>query len=198
MEIRTLLGVLSVVVNFIGYIPYFKDTLQKRTKPHVFTWLTWFLLPAIGFAVQVTNGAGPGSWVMGFTALASFVIFMFALKNGDKDITTADWISLSMGAIALLLWFFTKSPLLSIILITLADLMGGFFPTFRKSYMKPHEETISLYVLYVVAWALSLGALANFDFINAFAPIVFIFVNTAMVVLLVVRRKQLNIVAKRQ
>jgi chromate transport protein ChrA len=192
MDIKVVFGVLSVVANFIGYIPYFKDVLGKRTKPHVFTWFTWSVLATIGFFVQVTNDAGPGSWVMGFTALATFIIFLLALKQGEKNITKADWVSMVIAAIALALWFISKNPLLSIILITFTDVIGGFLPTFRKSYLKPYEETISLYVMYAIAWILSLLALEKLDLINAFAPVVFIVVNGVLVVFLFIRRKQIH------
>lgn len=192
MEVKTIFGILSIVVNFIGYIPYFKDILKRRTKPHIFTWLVWSVLSSIGFAVQLTNDAGAGSWVMGFTALATLLIFFLSLKNGEKHIVRADWLSLTFAAIALVLWFVTKDPLISIILTTLVDVIGGFFPTFRKSYHKPFEETISLYVTYAIAWLLSLAALEKIDLINIFAPIVFIGVNASLVLFLVVRRRALE------
>lgn len=191
MDPKTLFGVLSVVVNFIGYIPYFRDTLKGQTTPHIFTWLVWFVLATIGFSVQASNGAGAGSWVMGFTALATLTIFLSALKNGRKNIAQADWVSLALAGLALCLWFFTKNPLLAIILTTTVDVVGGFFPTFRKSYMKPREETVSLYVMYALAWMFSLLALEKFDLTNAFAPVIFIAVNVTLVAFLLVRRGQL-------
>lgn len=191
MDLRTIFGILSVIVNFIGYIPYFRDTLKGRTTPHIFTWLVWFVLAAIGFSVQASNGAGSGSWVMGFTALATLTIFLMAFKKGRKNIARADWISLALAGLALCLWFFTQNPLLAIVLTTTVDVVGGFFPTFRKSFMKPHEETVSLYVMYALAWVFSLLALEKFDLINAFAPVIFIAINIALVIFLLVRRQQL-------
>jgi hypothetical protein len=190
--VKTLLGTVSVAVNFVGYIPYFRDVLQKKTKPHIFTWLVWCVLAGIAFAVQLTNNAGPGSWVMGFTTFATLTILLLALRGGEKGIVLADWISLAVAGIALLLWFFTKDPLLAIILITGADVAGGFFPTFRKSYYRPREETVSLYAWYALSWTLSLLALERFDFVNAFAPAVFIVLNGGLVVFLTVRRVQLT------
>jgi hypothetical protein len=108
MDPKTLFGILSVIVNVVGYIPYFRDTLKGRTTPHIFTWLVWFVLAVIGFSVQVSNHAGAGSWVMGFTAFATLIIFLMALKNGKKDIARADWVSLALAGVALFLWFFTK------------------------------------------------------------------------------------------
>jgi hypothetical protein len=190
MHSKTLFGVLSVAANVIGYVPYGRDIVKGRTTPHVFTWLVWFLLAAIGFSVQVSNGAGAGSWVMGFTALATLAIFVAALKNGRKNVAPSDWVSLALAGLALLLWLFAKKPLLAIVLTTTVDVVGGFVPTFRKSYMRPREETVSLYVMYAVAWVFSLLALEKVDLTNALAPIVFITVNVALVAFLLVRRGQ--------
>jgi len=129
---------------------------------------------------------------MGFTAVATLIIFLLSLKNGEKQTARADWISLALAAIALTLWFVTKDPLTSIILTTLVDVVGGFFPTFRKSYRKPFEETISLYVSYAIAWMLSLAALEKVDLVNVFAPAVFIAVNAALIIFLMVRRRALE------
>jgi hypothetical protein len=190
MDSKTIFGVLSVVVSFLGYVPYFRDILKGRTTPHIFTWLVWFVLAAIGFSVQVSNGAGAGSWVMGFTALATLATFLAALKNGRANIARSDWVSLTLAGLALFLWFFTKEPLLAIVLTTTVDVVGGFVPTFRKSYTKPHEETASLYGMYALSWALSLLALERIDLTNALAPMVFMTVNVALVAFLLVRRGQ--------
>jgi hypothetical protein len=130
--------------------------------------------------------------MMGFTTLATLTIFLLSLKNGEKNITRADRLSLASASAALALWFFTKDPLLSVILIAIVDAIGGFMPTFRKSFHKPHEETISLYALYAVSLVLSVAALSNFDITNALYPVSFIAINIAMAIFLWVRRTQLR------
>jgi hypothetical protein len=42
--------------------------------------------------------------------------------------------------------------------------------------MKPHQETVSLYAMYTLAWIFSLLALEKLDLTNAFAPVVFVMV----------------------
>lgn len=189
MEIKSVLGLLSIIIVFFGYIPYFRDVLQKKTKPHIFTWLVWTVLSGIAFSIQLTNNGGPGAWIIGFSAVATFVIFLLSFKDGEKNIVLLDWISLFIAGISLLLWFFTKTPLFSILLITLMDIVGGYVPTFRKSFNKPHEETLSLYVVYVVSLGLSLMALQKFDIINAIYPLCIIVANIVMITFLCVRRR---------
>ncbi len=121
MDYRVALGVIATVMALISYVPYIRDMVAGRTKPHAFTWLVWASLTAIAFAGQISDGAGPGAWVTGFTATVSFAIFAVALRHGEKDIAPMDWISLAGAGSGLLLWAITDQPLLAVVLITLID-----------------------------------------------------------------------------
>lgn len=191
MDLKTILGVSATIVALVSYIPYFRDIFRGKTKPHTFSWLVWGILTAIGFAGQIAGGGGAGSWVTGFTALASFSIFTLALKRGEKNIVLADWLSLLGAAVALILWPVTKGPLLSVILITIIDAFG-FAPTFRKSFTKPHEETSITYLLSATKFAIALVALDRFSVVTALYPIYLVLANGAFVLLLAVRRSQLK------
>lgn len=191
MNYKEILGITATLIAFVSYIPYFKDIFTGRTKPHAFSWLVWASLTAIGFAGQVADGGGAGAWVTGFTAFIAFFIFATALIKGEKRITLADWLSLFGAGIALLVWAITKEPLLSVILITVIDALG-FFPTFRKSYIKPYEETLSTYALSGLKFVLALFALENFTPVTWLYPASLIFMNWAFIVMLIVRRKRLS------
>lgn len=140
------LGVLAVIIGFIGYVPYFRTILSGKTKPHAFTWLVWGTLTAIAFAGQIAGNGGAGAWVTGFTALISFIIFGFALVKGVKDFPAADWLCLGGCIVATVLWLITNDPLTAIVLITLIDAVA-FIPTIRKSYSEPHSEPAFTYTL---------------------------------------------------
>jgi hypothetical protein len=68
MDYKTILGLVATGIAFVSYLPYFRDILANRTKPHAFSWLVWASLTGISFFGQLAVGAGPGAWVMGFTA----------------------------------------------------------------------------------------------------------------------------------
>lgn len=186
------LGTASLLLAIIGFIPYLIDIFKMKTKPHAFSWLVWAVLSVIAFAVQITNNGGPGSWLNGMTAIITFSIFLLSLKYGEKNILTVDWLSLLFAAFALVLWFITKDPLISVILISLIDAVGGFFPTFRKSISNPYEETAILYLIYAASLTLSLAALTTFSLVNALYPASFVVINLAMASFLFVRRRTIG------
>jgi len=191
MDYKIVLGITATVLAFFSYIPYFRDIWQGKTKPHAFSWLVWGTLTAIAFAGQVADKGGAGAWVTGFTAVVCLLIFAAAVWRGEKRITTSDWLSLLGAAVALGLWGLTKSPLLSVILITLIDAFG-FFPTFRKSYFKPHSETLITYVISSFKFVLALIALDNFTVVTSLYPISLVLMNGAFAVMLVIRRQHVK------
>lgn len=150
----------------------------------------WGVLTAIAFVAQLHDHGGPGSYVTGGTALISFVIVGLAIWNGEKNITLSDKLNLAGAFSALLLWFFTDSPVLAILLISLIDFLG-FLPTIRKSYAKPYEETLIHYVLAGLKFVLAIIALDHYTIVTWFYPASLVAANLLFVGMLVVRRRQI-------
>jgi hypothetical protein len=187
---NTTLGVIAIVIALISYAPYFRNIFKGTTKPHAFTWLVWTLLTAVAFIGQLSDGGGAGAWVTGVTAFISFFIFLAALWRGEKNIVLVDWVSLIGAGAALLLWFLTNNPLLSVVLITVIDALG-FLPTFRKSYHKPYEETASTYLLSGIKFIIAIIALENLTVITWLYPASLVLMDALFVGMLLVRRAQL-------
>lgn len=192
MNYKDLLGIAATVIAIVSYLPYFRDILANKTKPHAFSWLVWSLLTFIAFFGQLAGGAGAGAWVNGFTAVICFIIFIFGIIKGRKNIVLIDWISLLGAAIAIIFWFITKGPLISIILVTITDALG-FFPTFRKSFHKPHEETLITYILSGLKYVFALFALNKVSLVTALFPSYLIIANWLFVAIVLMRKKKLRI-----
>jgi len=191
IELKVILGTIAVIIALISYVPYFRDIFQGKTKPHAYSWLVWSILTGTAFFGQVIYKAGAGAWVTGITSLACFIIFLFALKKGEKNITYSDKLSLFGAFIALILWYLTSSPLTSIILIIIIDIFG-FYPTFRKSYHKPNEETMLTFFLNGLKFLIAIIALQNYSVITYLYPASLVVSNWIFVGLLIIRRKKLN------
>lgn len=191
MDYKNILGIVATLIAFIAYIPYFRDIFANKTKPHAFSWFVWGVLTAIAFFGQIAGGAGAGAWVTGFTALVCFIISFFGFRKGSSNIVLIDWISLLGAGIALLLWAVTKNPLLSVILITITDAFG-FFPTFRKSFSRPQEETVSTFFLSGLKFIFAILALRTVSVITALYPLSLVLMNWIFVLMLIIRRKQIE------
>ena len=74
------------------------------------------------------------------------------------------------------------------VLSTAANLLA-FGPTVRKSFLKPHEETLIAYVTAGVKWSFSIAALATVNATTVMYPLVMILANWSFAAFLIFRRK---------
>ena len=185
---HVLLGLIAVAIGIVGYIPYYRDIFWGITKPHPFTWLGFAILNGITFIAQVITGGGPGAWVTAITTIATIGIATLAFTRGEKDITLFDWICFGGALIGIVLWKLTSNPFWAVFMVTIADLLA-FAPTYRKGFLRPYEETATLYTMSVFKYAISLFAFTTFNLTTAFFPVAMVAANLSMVLLLVVRRR---------
>lgn len=197
MNTKELLGLCSLALGSVGYIPYIKQMLRRQTKPHAYSWLTWAVLAVVAFGVQTQGKGGPGAWLQALTAVATFSIFLLSLRYGHKDIQLADKVSLFFAGVAFVLWLFTDQPLAAAILITIVEAVGGFFPTFRKSYRQPYEETAISYLTYATSVPFSIMALESYSLANVVYPAGVFLLNASAFIFLMVRRAQVSRQPKR-
>ena len=188
--IFTLLGVLA---GIMGFYPYFKDIFLGTTKPHVFTWISWSLINIIIFTAQAASGAGLGSVVAGFLALMCVLISLLAVFRGEKRITLADYICFAASLGGIMLWAWTRNPLLAVIVITIADTLA-FVPTIRKSWKNPYQETAISYAIATLRSTFAVLSLDSFLLTNWLHPASLIVADGGFTVMLLIRRRQLNAV----
>lgn len=185
---KELFGVLAVIIAFLSYIPYFYGLFKKTIKPHVFSWFIWGLIAAIVFFVLLADGGGPGAWVHGFTALVCFVVVFISYRNGFNDITRTDWISFICALLAIPVWYLTGNPLYAILLVVVIDIFG-FYPTFRKGFVKPNEDSVLLFSASTLKFFVSIFAIESYTLVTILSPASLVIMNAALVTMLIYRRK---------
>lgn len=189
-NIKIIISFVAVFLTIVGYIPYLRDTFKKKTIPHVYSWFVWATVTAIAYFLQVSAGAGVGSWVTLAVAVIAYIIFILGLRNGKKDITRSDTVFFVLAIVAIFLWLVVKQPVLSVILVSAIDILG-FIPTVRKSWSKPQSETLFTYELNAFRHGLSLLALQQYNIITWLYPASWALANLLFSIMLVVRRRQL-------
>src|SRR3989344_683850 len=190
IEIKIILGLTAIALTLLGYLPYLKDTISKKTTPHIYTWFIWGLVTAIAYGLQVNAGAGIGSWVTLVVAIVCFIIFGFGLKNGNRDITKSDTTFFILSILAMFLWLIAKQPLFSVLLVSFIDMLG-FIPTIRKSWKNPFSETLISYEINSVRHGLSILALQEYNIVTWLYPATWVLANGLFSLMLIIRRKQI-------
>lgn len=188
---KEILGVISIILAISGYIQYIKTTIKGQTTPHIFTWLIWTVLTGIAYFGQISDNAGSGSWATGVTALVSAIITVLAFyKAKEITITTSDWVAFIFSILSIPVWILTKTPLFSIIIITVIDIVS-FYPTIRKTWFHPEQENMYCFTVSGFKFIVALIALDNFTFITSFYIAVLAVANLGFVVFTMLRRRML-------
>lgn len=191
-DYHALFGVVSVLLGLVGYGFYFRSIFRGETKPHLFTWLIYAILDVIVFAAQVLNGAGPGAWVTLTGIIGTSGVALASFRYGERHITKSDWTSFIAALSAIILWLLTNNALTAVIIAAVINFLA-MWPTFRKAYWKPGEESTSIWLVDSIRYSVALAALASFTLTTAMFPAALVFGDVLLIVMILIRRRQLNV-----
>jgi len=192
------IGIASLFIAALSYGAYVFNIYRGKTKPHAITWLVWSILNTLVFFEQFESGAGAGAWVTGAAGIANFIIFVLALRYGERNITRFDWLCLGLVATMLIFWSQVSDPLL-VVVIAISIYLAGLFPTIRKASQKAHEETALTYGLNGFKFLLAFFALQTVTVVTALYPLTLFIVNTLFTLyLLKARQQQVRVKRKRR
>jgi|CXWK01.1.fsa_nt_gi hypothetical protein len=178
------IGIIAVALGIIGAIPYIRDIFRGKTKPHLFSNIIWAVVTTLAFFGQTAGGAGPGAWTTGVMAIITTVFMVLSIKYGTKDITKTDVFFLVIGLLAIIPWWLTDDPTISVVIATIIDVCG-FSPTIRKTINDPGSETLSSWVLNCIRHGLSLFALTQFTTVTYIYPLALFLMNIITVYIIV-------------
>jgi len=188
-EIFTLIGILFMLASYSIYI---FSIYKGQTRPHPFSWFIWGLLTAIGFFAQISDGAGIGASITFLSAIISFGIAVIGyIQRENIVISNSDKWAFILSLTAIPLWLITQTPLWSVLLITFIDL-AGFYPTFRKSWSHPEQESVSSFVLGGFKHFFTVLALQNYSIITALFPISLVISNFALIAMIYYRKTKIS------
>jgi len=178
----------AVALTFIGYAPYVWFILKGRTKPHVFSWVIWGVTTFLAGVAQLADGGGMGAWPIAISGMVAMGVALLAwLKRGDATITRSDWAFLVAAGASIPAWLLTDNPLWASVILTIVDMLG-FGPSFRKAWVRPHEEGAGLFVLLTLRNLLAVAALESYSVTTTIFPLLSGLANMVFVALIVIRR----------
>jgi len=191
VEIKVILSLIAICIGILAYIPYLKDILAGKTKPHIFSWFGWMIMEFIAFFAIIAGKGSAGAWPHLLSALVCLGTVILCIKHGEKNITKLDTICIILSMVAVTLWQITNNPVWAVFFITIADALA-YTPTFRKAYYKPHQETLITFALNIPKQILILLALSTYSLTTLMFDVYLITANTVFVSMLIIRRRQLK------
>jgi hypothetical protein len=201
MAYKNLMGSLAVAIMLVAYGVQLWKTYEGKSEPHPIAWFGFGFLTAIGFFVQWQKGAGPGSWVMGVTAVFCFLVgamSQYKRRWRPSDFDRWDWASLVGGGSLFGLYLISRDlswgPLVSACLATTADLVL-YWPIFKKGWILPGKENATAYGLNSLKFVPSLFAMDAYSVETYLYPAAMVVINAIVVFFLLWRRRQLRMLA---
>jgi len=188
---KELFAIISLVLGFATFVPYYIEMWRGTAKPHIFSWIPWTVMTGIAFWLSITNGGGAGAWLFALQSICCGIVLIYALFRGERNITTFDRFTFAGTLIVLFLYVLTKNAIISSILAASVD-TSAFIPTLRKSFMKPWEEPTLTYFLSGLSFLFTVLAIESFSFVTMFYAVCLILSNFAFVVFALIRRKMLR------
>ena len=94
--------------------------------------------------------------------------------------TLSDRVLFISALITIPIWYLTKNPTISIVIVTLIDVIA-FLPTLRKTANTPKSETLMTHFISVVRHGLSIIALASYSIATVLYPAALVFMNGVLV-----------------
>ncbi len=188
---KEIIAGIAVTLTFIAYIPYYRDILQGKTRPHIYSWSLWSLLTVLIVILQIKGGAGPATWVTAAAGLMCSGVVALSIRNGKRDITRSDTAVAILSLLAIVFWLAAKQLVVSITLTIIADMLA-FIPTVRKSYYFPYTETLSLYFTNTLRFCLTLFAVGQYTYLSSAWIVAWIVANGALSILIFARRTQVK------
>lgn len=182
------LAIAAALLAIAGNLPYLRDILRGKVKPHPYTWLVWTLVSGIIFFGQVAKGAGVGALPTAASEIFTVVIFLFSLRYGFRDISHVDTAFLGLALIGVAVWIMTDDPTVSVMIAVGIDVIA-FVPTLRKTWEQPRTENPILFGSNVLRHALALMSLEAYNIATMLHSVAMITLNSAMTAIIVGRRR---------
>ncbi len=177
---KTFLGILTLVLAVPSYTHYLHGVFTRRTVPHMYSWLIWAILAGISYIAQVKAHAGPGAWNTGFTAIVCFVVFIIAIRYGERRLSSLDVLLLIMAFFAIVALLLIENSVAAVLLTTIAASIG-FTLTIKKAYYNPYQEDRTTFSINSLRNLVSLFALNSVSFVTLFYPFCMMITNFAVV-----------------
>jgi hypothetical protein len=188
MTILPVLGVLAGIISILDAVPYIRDVMRGRTRPHRGTWLIWSSLALVALASQLADGAEWSVVMVAVQALATGVIFAFSIRRGEGGLSPVDITLITIAALGVMGWLVFSEPVVATACVVAADTLGVAM-MLPKTWRDPASETLVTYVLASAAGLLSTFAVGAIEASLLLYPAYFFLANGLIAVVIVSRRK---------
>lgn len=179
-----MLNVISGLLFFAAFAPYFLAIVRHETAPSPVTWFIWAGVDTLAFlairkekaAAGVITGAMTGAWM----------VFLLSVFYGNSTMGIIEWVSLGGAATGIALWKITNDAVMAIVCSQVTVVIGA-IPTVMAAYENPDQEDPFAWCAWTASCVIGLFTVKKWNLANALQPVNFTLINGTMAFLVVVR-----------
>jgi hypothetical protein len=188
---RDALGLLSVALAILAAVIYIAQTLRGEVRPHPLSWFLFGILSLTGYLIQRDEGARQGSWTLLAMTVICFLFVAVSVARGERSFSRREWAFLIAGGAVFVVYLFTRQSNVAAALTTLVDALG-YGPTFVRGWSQPKKDSVASFALNAAKFVPSLMAMDPISFATSFYPATLLVLNTAVAIMLVMRRSAMQ------
>jgi len=164
--IKIIASIIATGIAVIAYIPYLVDMFKGKNKPHLYTWISIFLITAIIAYIQLISGSGVGAIPIILGVFVDAIILFYCFRFGTKDVIFMDKVCLAISIVGVISYLiFITQPIIALAIVTVAEIIS-FIPTVRKTRNDPYSESLTSYYLVMIKLLLVLIALEKYNLLT--------------------------------
>ena len=186
--IRNVVLLASALITIGAIVPYIRDIIHGDTKPNIVSWMTWTLITCLTTVAELSAGDWKTAVLTGAAMMETAAVVVLGFRYGYVRYTRFDILCQIAALIGLTLWLAFDSPLTAVIASVAIDLVAA-FPTFRHSWLSPHEETWPTFAMSGVGACIALFALNSYTLISVSFPLYMVILNISIAGTILVARR---------
>jgi hypothetical protein len=195
--IFSVLGIIAIILQISGFIPYILDIFKGKTKPERASFWIFSLLVGVALVAQLLDKITWAAALVLVSFLCVLTIAVLSLKYGYGKFHRRDTCSIILAIIGVIIWQVTSKPLVAIAMVILID-FSGFWLTLIKTWKAPNTETLFAWAASGVAGILAIIATQNYSAVQIAYLLYSAIANCLISLLIVYRRKSFSNTASQQ
>lgn len=188
MEIlEKIVGVAAALVISGAQVIYIVNTIRRRIRPSVLSWVGWSFLMGTSVVSQVVGKGWQWSLASVLSsAVGCLTIGLVALFSGSYSLHRGDWKFLGLGVLCICIYVLSDNPWATTVFAICADALLG-IPTILKAVREPALERSPAWLLGMVSSSLALAICVGHNLIYVLFPAYLVLFNGTMAWLTQVR-----------
>ena len=181
-DIKIAVSALASTIALVAYIPYLIDMFKGKNQPHLYTWISIFLVTAVVAYIQLIGGAGVGAIPTILGVGVDAIILFYCFRFGTKDVVFMDKVCLTITIFGVVIYaLFNSQPVFSLAVVTAAEIVS-FIPTFRKTHNDPYSESLPSYYFLIAKLSLILVALQTYNLLTVSYSVLWLIVIVSFLI----------------